>query len=49
MILLIYGYGYFVLKKKGEEIIVDYLNLDGLIKNMWEIMYGVEGVGLVVF
>lgn len=46
MILPIYGYGHPVLKKKGEEITADYPNLEELIKNMWETMYGAEGVGL---
>lgn len=46
MILPIYAYGQPVLKKVGEEIKADYPDLEELIANMWETMYGASGVGL---
>ena len=46
MILPIYAYGQPVLKKVAEEIDADYPELNTLIENMWETMYGAEGVGL---
>ena len=46
MILPIVAYGDPVLKKKALEIDEDYPNLDELIQNMYETMYGAYGVGL---
>ena len=46
MILPIVAYGNPVLKKKAKDITKDYPKLDELIENMWETMYGAEGVGL---
>jgi peptide deformylase len=46
MILPIVAYGDAVLKKKAKEIDKDYPNLNDLIKNMYETMYGAYGVGL---
>ena len=46
MILPIVAYGDPVLRKKGKEITKDYPNLDKLLENMYETMYGAYGVGL---
>ena len=46
MILPIVAYGDAVLRKKGKEITKDYPNLEALIENMYETMYGALGVGL---
>lgn len=46
MILPIVAYGDPVLKKQAKEITEDYPNLDTLIDNMFETMYGAYGVGL---
>ncbi|GAB4160727.1 MAG: peptide deformylase [Winogradskyella sp.] len=46
MILPIVAYGDAVLKKKAKEINKDYPNLNDLIENMYETMYGAYGVGL---
>ncbi|MAW65470.1 MAG: peptide deformylase [Flavobacteriales bacterium] len=46
MILPILAFGDPVLRKKGELISKDYQELPALIENMWETMYGAEGVGL---
>jgi peptide deformylase len=46
MILPIVAYGDPVLRKKTKEIPEDYMNLDGLLQNMWETMYHANGVGL---
>ena len=46
MILPIVAYGDAVLKRKAKEIDKDYPNLDTLIENMYETMYGAYGVGL---
>lgn len=46
MILPIVAYGALVLKKKCEPIDSDYPNLDELIENMFETMYGANGIGL---
>ncbi|WP_426429702.1 peptide deformylase [Winogradskyella sp. HB-48] len=46
MILPIVAYGDGVLKKKAKEIDKDYPNLNELIENMYETMYGAYGVGL---
>jgi peptide deformylase len=46
MILPIVAYGDPVLRKKGEHITKDYPNLEALIENMKETMYGAFGVGL---
>ena len=46
MILPIVAFGDTVLKKQCKEITKDYSNLDELISNMYETMYGAFGVGL---
>ncbi len=46
MILPIVAYGDPVLRKKGIEISKEYPNLEGLLENMYETMYGAFGVGL---
>jgi peptide deformylase len=46
MILPIVAYGDPVLKKKAKAIEPSYPNLDDLITNMYETMYGAYGVGL---
>ena len=46
MILPIVAYGDSVLKKKAKEIDASYPNLNELITNMYETMYGAYGVGL---
>ena len=46
MILPIVAYGDPVLRKKCKEISKDYPELDSLIENMYETMYGALGVGL---
>ena len=46
MILPIVAYGDAVLKKKAEFIDKDYPELDTLISNMYDTMYGAHGVGL---
>ena len=46
MILPIVAFGHPVLKKICKNITSDYENLDSLIDNMWETMYGASGVGL---
>jgi peptide deformylase len=46
MILPIIAFGDPVLRKKGKPISKDYKELSLLIENMWETMYGAEGVGL---
>jgi peptide deformylase len=46
MILPIVAYGDPVLRKKGKAIDKDYPNLDALLENMYETMYGAYGVGL---
>lgn len=46
MILPIVAFGDPVLRKKGSDITEDYDGLSDLIDNMWETMYGAEGVGL---
>jgi peptide deformylase len=46
MILPIVAFGDPVLRKKGAPILKDYEELPNLIENMWETMYGAEGVGL---
>ena len=46
MILPVVAFGDPVLRKKGENISKDYDGLSELIDNMWETMYGAEGVGL---
>lgn len=46
MILPIYAFGQPVLKKVAKEITPDYPDLKELIDNMWETMYGANGVGL---
>ena len=46
MKLPIVAYGDTVLRKKGTEITKDYPELNNLIENMFETMYGAHGVGL---
>ncbi|SHI77981.1 peptide deformylase [Mesonia phycicola] len=46
MILPVVAYGDPVLKKKAKDISQDYPQLDALIANMFETMYGAYGVGL---
>lgn len=46
MILPIVAYGDPVLRKECKEIDKDYPNLGALIENMYETMYGANGVGL---
>ncbi|MET7000877.1 peptide deformylase [Chitinophaga defluvii] len=46
MILPIVAYGHPVLRKVCDDITPDYPNLKELIANMWETMYGSNGVGL---
>lgn len=46
MILPIVAYGHPVLRKEAIDITKDYPNLEKLIADMWETMYGSNGVGL---
>jgi len=46
MILPIVAYGDPVLKREAEDIDKDYEGLDELIDNMFETMYGAQGIGL---
>lgn len=46
MILPIYAYGQPVLRKKAQMIGQDFPELEQLISNMFETMYGAKGVGL---
>jgi peptide deformylase len=46
MILPIVAYGHPVLRKVAEDIGPDYPQLDKLLEDMWETMYGSNGVGL---
>ena len=46
MVLPIVAYGDPILRKEAEPISADYPELDKLIQNMWETMYGANGVGL---
>jgi len=46
MILPIVAYGHPVLRKEAVDITPEYPNLDKLIADMWETMYGSSGVGL---
>jgi peptide deformylase len=46
MILPIVAYGHPVLRKMCEDITPDYPQLQQLLANMWETMYGSNGVGL---
>jgi peptide deformylase len=46
MILPIVAYGHPVLRKEAVDITPDYPNLEKLIADMWETMYGSNGVGL---
>ena len=46
MILPIVAYGHPVLRKVANDIDPDYPNLEKLISDMWETMYGSNGVGL---
>jgi len=46
MILPVYVYGSNVLRKKAEEIPLDYPNVQQLIDDMWATMHHADGVGL---
>lgn len=46
MILPIVAYGHPTLKKVAQDIDADYPGLEKLIADMWETMYGANGVGL---
>jgi peptide deformylase len=46
MILPIVAFGHPILRKVAEDITPDYPGLDKLIEDMWETMYGSNGVGL---
>lgn len=46
MILPIVAYGDPILRKKGAPIAADYPDLEGLLDNMFETMYGAHGIGL---
>jgi len=46
MILSVVAYGNGVLKKKAEQVEKNYEGLHELIDNMWQTMYGAQGVGL---
>ena len=46
MILPIVAYGHPVLREVAHDITPDYPGLDKLIEDMWETMYGSNGVGL---
>jgi peptide deformylase len=46
MILPIVAYGHPILRKVAEDITPDYLGLEKLVEDMWETMYGSNGVGL---
>ena len=46
MILPIVAYGHPVLREVASDITPDYPGLDKLIEDMWETMYGSNGVGL---
>ena len=46
MILPIVGYGHPTLRKVAQPIDKDYPNLKELVANMYETMYGADGVGL---
>jgi peptide deformylase len=46
MILPIVAYGHPILRKVATDIDKDYPQLDKLIEDMWETMYGSNGVGL---
>ena len=46
MILPIVAYGHPVLRKEAVDITPEYPNLEKLIADMWETMYGSSGVGL---
>jgi len=46
MVLPILAYGDPVLRKEAVSISADYPELEELIRNMWETMYGANGVGL---
>lgn len=46
MILPIYLYGHPVIRKVSDEIQPDYPDLKKFLDNMWETMYGSDGIGL---
>ena len=46
MILPIVGYGHPVLRQNTTDIDKQYPELSQLISNMWDTMYGANGVGL---
>jgi peptide deformylase len=46
MILPVVAFGDPILRKKGESLSKQFEEITSLIENMWETMYGAEGVGL---
>jgi len=46
MTLPIFSYGHSILKERCEDITPSYPDLDALINNMWETLYGANGCGL---
>lgn len=46
MILPVTLYGDPVLKRKADEILASYTDLQNIIKNMWQTMYNASGVGI---
>lgn len=46
MILPVTLYGDPVLKRKADEILASYTDLQSIIKNMWQTMYNASGVGI---
>ncbi|MBN08980.1 MAG: peptide deformylase [Flavobacteriaceae bacterium] len=46
MILPILAYGTSVLKQRANEIDKNYIDLNSIIRNMWDTMYNANGVGL---
>ena len=46
MILRILAYGTSVLKQRANEIDKNYIDLNSIIRNMWDTMYNANGVGL---
>ena len=46
MILPVIAFGNKILKKRADDISKDHEGLEELISNMWETMYGAQGVGL---
>ncbi len=46
MIIPVYAYGQPILKRVGQEIREDYIDLGILLEDMWDTMYNASGVGL---